>query len=279
MALKNIALIVNLEKERGRETALRLIAALRGRANIYCSKEAQGLLPVTALDDRELFALCPTVVTLGGDGTIINTAGRCAPYGNILLGINLGRLGFLATVEASRADAVADFILSDVDFQERTMLACRIKGSDGVYSKQYHALNDVVLSRGTGRLLSVSAYMDGRLITGFRADGAAIATPTGSTAYSLSTGGPLAAPDMDLFILSPICPHNLSARSMVLPTDRVITLETQSEALVTVDGQNLFNLSGGECVEIRKSPYITRLAVSPGTDFYELVRKKLISNI
>ena len=276
--MKNIALVVNFEKENARETALRLIAALRGEAAVYSSAEGGGLLPVTALPDRELFALCPTVVTLGGDGTIISTAGRCAPYGNILVGINLGRLGFLATVEASPIEAAAEFVLSDVEYRERTMLVCRIVRENGA-EPEFHALNDVVLSRGAGRLHRIRARMDGRLLAGVRADGFVIATPTGSTAYSLSAGGPIAAPDMDLFILSPICPHDLSARPMVLPTDRIITLETKDDAVVTVDGRNIGTVREGEWVEVRKSPYITRLAAGPGSDFYELAMKKLSSSI
>ncbi len=277
--MKNIALIVNFDKERSRETALKLIASLRGKANVFGGAECRELLPVPCLEDRELFARCPTVVTLGGDGTIINTAGRCAPYGNVLLGINLGRLGFLTAAEAVRIDEAAEFILSDVDYQERTMLTCCIKNKNGGSGPVVHALNDVVLSRGAGRLHHMYVHMDGRLITGLRADGLVLATPTGSTAYSLSAGGPIAAPDMDLFILAPICPHNLSARPIVLPTDKTITMSAGDETVVTVDGQNFGSIDENEYVEIRKSPYITRLAVSPGTDFYRLVRKKLISNV
>ena len=277
--MKNVALVVNFEKENSLEAALRLIEALNGRANLYSDWSGYGRLPVPALEDSELFELCPTVVTLGGDGTIINTAGRCAPYGNILIGINLGRLGFLTTVEAERTDAAADFILSDVQFRERTMLSCCIRHADGTSGPVNHALNDIVVSRGAGRLHHIEAHMDDRLLTRVRADGLVIATPTGSTAYSLSAGGPIVAPDMDLFVLSPICPHNLSARPMVLPTDKVITLSTKGEAIVTVDGRNLGSFGEGDRVEVCRSPYTTRLAVSPGNDFYELVRKKLTSNL
>lgn len=277
--MKNVALVVNFEKENALGAALKLIDAIDGRAKLYSDMGGAGLLPVPALEDRELFELCPTVVSLGGDGTIINTAGRCAPYGNILLGINLGRLGFLTTVEAERTEAAADFILSDVEYRERTMLSCRLRRADGSLEPVSHALNDVVVSRGAGRLHHIEANMDGRLLTKVRADGLVIATPTGSTAYSLSAGGPIVAPDMDLFVLSPICPHNLSARPMVLPTDRVITLSTKGRAVVTVDGRNLGSLDEGDSVEVRRSPYITRLAVSPGNDFYQLVRKKLTDNI
>lgn len=274
--MKNIALVVNFEKEKARETALRLIEAIGERARLYSTAESEGLLPVPPLPDRELFTLCPTVVTLGGDGTIIAAAGRCAPYGSVLVGINLGRLGFLATVEASPIEAAAEFVLSDVDFRERTMLSCRICREG---EPEFHALNDVVLSRGAGRLHHIRAWMDGRMLTGVRADGLVIATPTGSTAYSLSAGGPIAAPDMDLFILSPICPHDLTARPMVLPTDRTLTLETRDDAVITVDGRNIGILREGERLQVKKSPYLTRLAVGPGCDFYELARKKLSSNI
>lgn len=276
--MKNLALIVNFEKEGARETALKIISALRGRADMYCDKTAEGLLPLSALEDRELFAKCPTVITLGGDGTIINAAGRCAPYGNVLLGINLGRLGFLATVEGNPAESAAEFILSDFGFGERTMLKCKIT-EGGKTAQVFHALNDVVLYRNSGRILSICAYMDGRMLTKVRADGLVVATPTGSTAYSMSAGGPIAAPDLDVFVMSPICPHNLSARSIVLPTNRIITLEATLGASVCVDGQTVASLSEGGRLEISKSPYVTRLAVREGTDFYELVRKKLIVSI
>lgn len=275
--MKTIALIVNFGKEGAKDAALRLIAALRGRADMYCDKAAEGILPLTALPDRELFAKCPTVVTLGGDGTIIDAAGRCAPYGNVLLGINLGRLGFLATVEGNPSELAAEFILSDFSFNERTMLRCSVEYEDGE-EKVFHALNDVVLSRGTGRMLSISASMEGRLVTKVRADGIVIATPTGSTAYSLSSGGPLAAPDLDVFILSAICPHNLSARSIILPTNRCIVLEADAEGALSVDGKSILSLKEGQKVEITKSPYVTRLVMGDGTDFYGLVRKKLITN-
>ncbi len=273
--MKSLAIIVNFDKDGARDTAMKLIAALRGRADMYCDRAAEGLLPLPSLGDRELFAKCPTVVTLGGDGTIINAAGRCAPYGNVLLGINLGRMGFLATVEGNPAEA-AEFILSDFGFGERTMLKCVVYENEAS-PRIYHALNEVVLSRGAERLPSICASMDSEVITRVRADGIVVATPTGSTAYSLSAGGPLAAPDMDIFVLSPICPHNLSARSMVLPTNRVITLETPDCASVTVDGQRVADLSCGGRIEISKSPYVTRLAVREGADFYDVVRKKLVS--
>lgn len=274
--MKNIALIVNFGKDGALETAQRLIAALRGKAALYCDKAAEGVLPLTALDDRELFAKCPTVVTLGGDGTIIDAAGRCAPYGNILLGINLGRLGFLATVDANPAEA-AEFILSDFSFNERTMLKCTVKG-ENQEMHVFHALNDVVISRRTGRILSINASMDGKLITNARADGIVIATPTGSTAYSLSAGGPIASPELDVFILSAICPHNLSARSIVLPANRKVVLEADMEAALSVDGKSVLKIMPGQRAEIEKSPYVTRLVMGKGADFHALIRKKLITN-
>lgn len=275
--MKNLAFIVNFEKEGSRETAIKIISALRGRAAMYCDEAAEGLLPLQALGDKELFGKCPTVVTLGGDGTIIRAASRCAPYGNVLLGINLGRLGFLATVEGTPAEAAAEFILSGFGYEERTMLKCEII-KDGSPAQVCHALNDIVLSRSSGRILQIRASMDGKLITSVRADGLVVATPTGSTAYSLSAGGPLAAPDLDIFLLSPICPHNLSARAMVLPANKTVTLETSGDAFVSVDGRDAAPLGAGERLEISKSPYVTRLAVQDGTDFYELVRRKLTVN-
>lgn len=275
--MKNIALIVNFEKAGAREAALRLIAALKGKAAVYGDEAAGAVLPVPALSDRELFAACPTVVSLGGDGTLIDAADRCAPYGSVLLGVNLGRLGFLSTVEGNSPEAAADFILSDFACEERAMLRCVLR-REGGEAIERHALNDVVLTRGTGRMPTFSAYMDGRLLSSLRADGLVLATPTGSTAYSLSAGGPLLAPDTDAFVMSPICPHNLSARAMVLPAGRTVTLAADGPVSLSVDGQEAIPLDGA-AAEVSKSPYVTRLAMREGEDFYELVRKKLVTGI
>ena len=275
--MKNIALIVNFDKTGAKDAASRLLAALKGKAAVYGDEATGAVLPVPALCDMELFAACPTVVSLGGDGTLIDAAGRCAPYGNVLLGVNLGRLGFLSTVEGNNPEAAAAFILSDFAYEERTMLRCVVR-EEGRLVAERHALNDVVLSRGSGRMPTFSAYMDGRLLSSLRADGLVLATPTGSTAYSLSAGGPLLAPDTDAFVMSPICPHNLSARAMVLPVGRTVTLSADGPAGLSVDGQDAIPLCGGTA-EVSRSPYVTRLALREGEDFYGLVRKKLATGI
>ncbi len=273
--MKKIALVINFDKENAACIAKKLIDLLYGEAEIFSCLDGSISLPhIIYKDEDECFSKCPVVAVLGGDGTIISTAKKCASYGNILVGINTGNLGYLSTIECSNLEEAAKKLLSDdIHYDTRYMLSIKLF-SNGKLKESCHALNEVVITRGKSRLTNFTAYdHDGKVVSSYRADGMIVATPTGSTAYSLSAGGPVVSPDADAMILTPICPHTLRARSIVFPP-KPIKITAGSEAEVTVDGQFFANLKDVDYITVEKSEYVTKLAHSE-LSFYDILQKKL----
>jgi len=276
ICLKKIALIVNFDKENALTVASRLIRLLEGKAKVYCSKEDAQILPANATEsDEELFSICPVAAVLGGDGTIIAAAKRCAPYKNILVGINTGNLGYLSTIESTHLEEAAELLCSDsIHYDDRYMLCARVY-SNGREIACHHALNEVVISRASNsRLMNFTAYSDGKTLCHYRADGMIIATPTGSTAYSLSAGGPVLSPDADAMLITPICPHMLRARSIVLPPE-IITIKADSKTELSIDGQIFESLDTADYITVEKSYYTARLVHNKELSFYDILQTKL----
>lgn len=274
--MKKIALIVNFEKKNALSVAGELIKLLQDRALLYCPLRDADFLPgVTPLDEQELFSTCPIVAVLGGDGTIIATSKKCAQYKNILVGINIGNLGYLSTMESSNLKDVSEILLSDdIHYDNRYMLCVKIY-SDGKEIASYHALNEIVLSRSANsHLVDFTAYSDEKTLCNYRADGMIIATPTGSTAYSLSAGGSILSPDTDAMVITPICPHMLKARSIVLPPKQ-ITVKASNLSELSVDGQFIKTLGTDDYITIEKSVYTARLAHNKDLSFYDILQMKL----
>ena len=274
--LKKIALIVNFDKENALAVTSELVRLLEKKAQVYCPHaDAHLINGAVGLEDEELFSSCPIVAVLGGDGTIIAAAKRCAPYGNILIGINTGHVGYLSTTESSLLDEAAALLCSDdIHYDNRYMLCVRIY-SDAKEIGTFHALNEIVLSRkDSSRLTDFSAYSNNKTVCSYRADGIIVATPTGSTAYSLSAGGPIVSPDTDAMLITPICPHSLSARSIVVPP-KLLKLQAQSPASLSVDGQQFFSLGENDYITVEKSQYCAKLAHRKELSFYDILQKKL----
>lgn len=274
--LKKIALIVNFNKENALETAKELILNLKGKAELYCPMEDAAFLPdVYGKSDDELFSSCKVVAVLGGDGTIIAAAKRCEAYQNILFGINIGHLGYLSVFESSDIKGAADILLSDdIHFDDRYMLEIT-HYSQGRAEGTYHALNEAVLSRGdSSRLMDFSVTGNDKTICSYRADGIIIATPTGSTAYSLAAGGPILSPDADVMLITPICPHMLRARSIVIPPKEIVVMANQPSQL-SVDGQIFISLENGDKIVIKKSNCHAFLAHRREMSFYDILQEKL----
>ena len=274
--MKKIALIVNFDKDNSRSIATELISLLKDKAEVYCPLSDAHLLPGTiGKEDSELFSSCPIVAVLGGDGTIIAAAKKCAPYENILVGINTGNLGYLSLTEGAHLSKAVEALLSDdIHYDDRYMLCVNIH-SQGKIIATYHALNEVVLSRtDASKLMDITAYSDSKTVCSYRADGIIAATPTGSTAYSLSAGGPVVSPDADAMLLTPICPHMLRARCIVLPPKR-IEIKSESPSTLSVDGQIFVSLNTDDYISIEKSKYSARLAHSEDMSFYDILQKKL----
>ena len=219
------------------------------------------------------------LVVLGGDGTILNVVGRLGDTIKPIFGINIGSLGFL-TCAASTAhvEAVESIAAGRIEFSERTLLDVSVTGARSAEPVST-ALNDVVLSRGeVSRLVRLELRVNGEPLTEFNADGLVVATPTGSTAYSLSAGGPILAPESGALVITPICPHVLTNRSIIVGSDAVIEVEAterNNPIFLTIDGRDPSRLAFGAVVTIRRSPRILPLAALPGVSFFSVVRQKL----
>jgi NAD+ kinase len=234
------------------------------------------------LPKDQLAAHADVVITLGGDGTLLDAAGTVARAGATtpVMGINLGRLGFLT--EASRAgmiDALAVLVGGRARIESRAMLAGRIRRGGAVELERL-ALNDIVVTRGAlARMIEVSVAVDGQSVCEVKADGLIVATPTGSTAYNLSAGGPIVHPAVDAFVVTPIAPHTLTNRPLVLPATAGIVLspvlDPQSEIVVTFDGQAAVRLEAGDTIEIRRAAYQVRLVHTSDRTHFDMLREKL----
>jgi NAD+ kinase len=219
------------------------------------------------------------LVVLGGDGTILHLVGQLGDNIKPVFGINIGALGFLTCSNSSAyVEAVECIAAGKMVFSERTLLDVAVK-TPANESSRMTGLNDVVLSRGeVSRLIRLQTSVNGEVLTEFNADGLIVATPTGSTAYSLSAGGPILAPESGAFVITPICPHVLTNRSIIVDEDAVIEIEvTEREypVFLTVDGREPLRIETGTRVEIKKSGRVLPLASLPGVSFFGVVRQKL----
>lgn len=232
---------------------------------------------------RELTGDAECILVLGGDGTLLKVAGEIEDIDIPLYGINLGTVGFLTEGEVSGLNTILDRLLSD-DFsiEERMMIKGVVKKTDGTeYRKR--SLNDIVISRaGFSRLIGLNVSVGGSLLDAYEADGVVVATPTGSTGYNLSAGGPIVSPTASLMVITPVSPHSLTSKSIVLSGDEKISIEigkkrkTQdTEAIVSFDGGNAVELSAGDVVNIYRSNRITKLIKANDVNFYEILRNKL----
>ncbi len=217
-------------------------------------------------------------VCLGGDGTYLAAARRFAPHGTPVIGVNLGRLGFLTEVEISGFERFLDLYLAGgCIIVERMMLEASVPGD--ARHGSVTVLNDAVVNKATlARMLDFEVRLNGDLLTSYRADGLIVATPTGSTAYSLAAGGPILSPDMRAILLTPICPHALSQRPIVLPPDSVVSVvlrEDHPDVYLSLDGQVGFPLRAGLEVEVRQSPHLARSVHDPAMSFHGVLRQKL----
>ena len=254
--------------------------AARGHA-VVLEKETAGLVPAAAapsVGKAELPGQVDLIVVLGGDGPLLSMARAVGDQGIPLLGVNLGGLGFLtATTLEEMLPALEAWLAGRMAVDERMMLAARVL-RQGRALGEYAALNDVVITKAAmSRIIDFSVSVDGQFATSYRADGLIISTPTGSTAYSLSAGGPILWPGMDAIVLTPICSHTLTNRPIVVPgAQRVeVTILTSEEVMVTMDGQVGVTLREQDTVEVRQAGARIRLVRFPQQSFFSVLRAKL----
>nr|WP_246356702.1 NAD(+)/NADH kinase [Pyxidicoccus fallax] len=231
------------------------------------------------VEDRELAARADLVVVLGGDGTLIHAARMLGGRGVPILGVNLGSLGFMTEIPVEELYTTLESVMAGrFQVDSRMKLTCRLI-RNGRTLIEDEILNDVVINKGAlARIADHETSIDGVPITTYKADGVILATPTGSTAYSLSAGGPIVHPSVDCTVLSPICSHALTQRSIVVPADRVIRITLRSETAdtyLTLDGQTGHGLQGGDCIEVVRSPNRVNLVRNPRVAYFSILRQKL----
>lgn len=277
------AAIIGKYQAEGMRGVLEEIAHFLMRQGLKVSLEQQtalntGLTDFGALTADELGQQCDLAVVVGGDGTMLGIARQLARYGTALVGINQGRLGFITDVNLGQfAEALAPMIAGDYVEERRTMLE-GIVSRDGQVIFEGFAMNDVVVSRGaTSSMVELKVDIGDEFVANFRSDGLIIGSPTGSTAYALSAGGPILHPGIKGWVLVPIAPHDLSNRPIVLPDTGEINIEVVAGrgASVSFDMQSLATLLHGDRIRVRRSEHRVRFLHPRGWSYYATLRRKL----
>ena len=241
---------------------------------IHKSREEFRYLPLDTV-----YAEADILIVLGGDGTILEVARRAAQRGTPILGINLGRLGYMAELEVGNLDQLSRIISGDYEIEQRSMLRVELY-SGGELRSFCYALNDAVISNGSvSRMIELELSEGGVPVTTYRADGLIVATPTGSTAYSMSAGGALVDPRVPCFCVTPICPHSFIARPMIFPESSVLEVRNicarEKMLYLTVDGRMNFELYRNQVVRVTKSNLQTNLIRLKQCSFYRKLRQKM----
>ena len=278
---KNIAIVGRHEDSRVAEPMRALTEFLDGIGiRVLAADTLQLDIPVVRMDEAELCQHADLVIAIGGDGTMLY-AGRLARETETpLLGINRGRLGFLADVTPDEMITSVEQVLGgDFTRDSRLLLEARLIKKSGKVVTEF-ALNDVVLKRReTGRMVDFSTYVDGEFVNTHSGDGMIVATPTGSTAYALSCGGPIISPQLNAVVVVPVCPHTLTDRPIVIPANQsieVVLLERdETRAAVSVDGIKLGDIRPSDKLHISAAGKRLTLIHPPGYDFYGILRSKL----
>ena len=277
------AVLPNLSRRQAQYYTERLIQRLRGfGATVFMQSRFRENFPTADVrffeDFNEMIAACDLMVAVGGDGTIIHSARYAAAFDKPILGVNVGRLGFLAELETDEFDELGRLVSGDYHVENRMMLGIRYL--ENGKEKTCAALNDAVIARGTlAPMPDFRVGLNGQTVCEYRGDGLIFSTPTGSTAYSLSAGGPIIDPQLACILLSPICSHSLLTRPVVFGPDAKLTVQTffhsRSEAYLTMDGQISVPIAPSQTVEFCRSPKSVKIIRLKNHNFYEIVNRKL----
>ena len=275
-----VAIIPNKKKDSQLEVTKKLVSLLAGKVDVYVPAEFDGKLEDVNFAE-DVYSVSDAAIVIGGDGTVINSALPCAKADIPMLGINLGRVGFMSEVElCSIEDAIYSFLKGDYKIEERMMMSVQIVGVCGE-GKCFHALNDAVIEKAKDvKLIGLELFSDSEKISQYVADGIIVSTPTGSTGYNLSAGGPVVNPLMSLFVATAICPHMLTARPAVMPADKPIIIklggEIEGSAVACVDGELIGQVNSGDKVIITKSQYSAKLIKIVRRSFYDTIIEKML---
>lgn len=272
--MKTAGIIYNPDKARARDDVKRF------KALIVRKKCKAVVIP----SDAKQLPRLDFAITLGGDGTMLKAGRLLAPLGIPVLGVNMGSLGFLAETTPAEAPAVISDIISDnCMIEERMMLDVAIKSRQGRPRRvtREFALNDITIHSGlSGRVIDIRASINDEFLANYLGDGVIISTPTGSTAYSLAAMGPIVHPHLSLFVITPICPHTLTQRPLILSTNHVLSFtaevkNSKEKPLVSVDGQLNYELNEGDAVTVSVSNNPLQLIINPKRKYFSILRTKL----
>ncbi len=236
---------------------------------------------IVALCEDELFVKGELAVIIGGDGSLIHSARKAVLHNLPIIGVNLGRLGYLCELELNETDLLSDVLNGSFFVEKRMMLALEISKKDGSVTKASPALNDIVFTSygNTNRVIDLNVYAENyKMLAGsYRGDGVIVSTPTGSTAYALAAGGPVIDPALDCFNIVPICTHMLMAKPMLFSANNTLKLVNTGRFTVNVsaDGSDEYTIEPGEYVTVKKSEYEAKFARIKNNSFYEILRKKM----
>ncbi len=273
-----VSLVVNFQKGNAKNIAKEVIEILHNsNIKVLCDKSTADILcrNVTECDNHiEIADFC---IVIGGDGTIIHTAKKAALFNKAVFGINVGRIGYLAAIKSDELDNIEKVLLGEYVTEERLMLNVNINSNKG--SSNYTAFNDAVITKGTlSRMLDMKLDIDGNEIC-YRSDGLIISTPTGSTAYSLSAGGPVIDPRVEDILITPICPYSCFTRAMIVPPTAIINamvdVNDNKEAYLTVDGEVAVKIEQGDKICISRSETVVKLMSLKSRPAYYCIGSKL----
>ena len=277
MKIARLGLVANARKREIRDAVSAVLELVPGNVAVCGLEETANLAPAGAVQRVETLADCDAVLALGGDGTLLLAARMVAESEIPILGIKIRSLGFLAEDDPRRA--IGDLFAGRFSIQDRLRLSVVCEGNGGP-PQSFSALNDAVVHGvGVSRVLHLETTINGTVLGEYLADGVIVSTPTGSTAYSLAAGGPIVNPtSVDAFVITPLCPHSLSVRPIVVSageTFSVAIIEETQETLLTIDGQQSCIVGKGNTIVFRRSSRATKLIVTDGYSFYDIVRRKL----
>jgi len=279
--MKSIAIFPNEERDVDLKVTRQVAAVLNGHGKrVIFDEKYRDRIPEKAefMSKGEALGEADLIVALGGDGTILKIAADAAEYDIPMMGINLGHLGFLAQAERGETSVFEKIFKGEYTLSKHTMIEARLM-REGEVLEKYTALNDVILKGRASKMVALDVAVDGISTTKCLADGMIVATATGSTAYSLSSGGPIVHPGLDCMLITPICPHTLKSRCIVVPSDKTVTerIDTsyKSEVLLKIDSNSVHVMEDGEYIEVVKSEKCATFINLNGRNYFDVVRKKL----
>jgi NAD+ kinase len=273
-AIRKVLIVVNSRKEEAESIARSIEVYVRRRGGEAISVDFEDTATPRAISDIDL------AVSLGGDGTLLACARLLSDIEVPILAVNMGDFGFITEISRNEhVGALEKFLSGDLGVSERLMLAGSVV-RDGREAEVFHGLNEAVISvMGKSRMIRLKVFLSDTYVARYRADGVIIATPTGSTAYSMAAGGPIVYPEIEAFVLTPICPFSLSNRPTVVPASEILRVEVEeaqkADVVLTVDGQWTFALAPGDVVRVQKSRHKALIIRSDKRSFYEVLRSKL----